>query len=67
MRLKHKGFTVQWTSTTNATDVFVADLDPGRGWQYRVDGGPSISLSLSEAGLGRFVISGSRTHTLIVF
>ena len=49
------------------TELFVADLDPGRGWQYRVDGGPSTSLSLSEAGLGRFVVSGSRTHTLIVF
>ena len=67
VRLKHKGFTVQWTSATNATDVFVADLDPGRTWQYRVDGGPSTGLSLSEAGLGRFVVSGSRTHTLIVF
>ncbi len=66
-RLRRSGFTIQWSSASSRTDVYVADLDPARGWQYRVDSGPSLQLPLPVGGLARVTVSGARAHTLVVF
>jgi hypothetical protein len=67
VRLRRTGFTIQWTSESETADVFVADLDPARNWQYRVDSGPTMPLMLSAGGLGRLTVVGVQSHTLEVF
>jgi hypothetical protein len=67
VRLRRTGFTIQWTSATQNTDVFVADLDPAKSWQYRVDSGPPMPIVLSDGGIGRLTVTGARSHTLVAF
>jgi hypothetical protein len=66
-RLRRSGFTIQWSSASSRTDVYVADLDHSRGWQYRVDAGQALPLTASEGGLARLTVAGVRAHTLTVF
>jgi hypothetical protein len=66
-RLRRAGFSVQWVSASQATQVFVADLDSTRSWQYRVDSGPSIPIPLSDGGIARLTVEGARSHTLVIF
>jgi hypothetical protein len=67
VRLRRTGFTLEWASTSQTTEVFVADLDPMKSWQYRIDSGPSMSMTLSDGGIGRLTVAGARSHTLVVF
>jgi hypothetical protein len=67
VRQRRRGFTIEWPASTPATEVYVADLDPARRWQYRVNGGPPNAIAVSESGLGRFTVSGARVHSLNVF
>ena len=66
-RLRRTGFTIQWASASQRTEVFVADLEPTRSWQYRLDSGPALPIALSDGGLGRLTVTGARSHTLVVF
>ena len=67
VRLRRTGFTIQWASASQTTEVFVADLDSARSWQYRVDSGPSMPITLSDGGIARLTVDGARSHTLVVF
>jgi hypothetical protein len=66
-RLRRAGFTVQWISSSPSTEVFVADLDSTKNWQYRVNSGPSMPIALSEGGIARLIVQGARSHTLVIF
>jgi len=67
VRLRGTGFTVRWISSSQATDVFVADLDSTRNWHYRVDSGPSMPITQLEGGIARLAVEGAQSHTLVVF
>ena len=67
VRLRRTGFTIQWASASQTTEVFVADLDSTKSWQYRVDSGPSMPIALEAGGIGRVSVAGARSHTLVVF
>ncbi len=67
VRLRRTGFTVRWASASQATEVFVADLDSTKSWQYSVDSEPPVPVTLSDGGIGRLTVAGARSHTLVVF
>ena len=67
VRVRRTGFTIQWTAATQATQLFVADLDPARSWQYRVDSGPALPLMRPGEAIGRVTVPGAGAHTLAVF
>jgi hypothetical protein len=66
-RLRRSGFTIQWPSASQVTDVYVADLDPARSWQYRVNSGPARSVTLQDGGIARLTVTGAGSQTLVVF
>ncbi len=65
-RMRSNGFSVQWQSSAGSTRVIVADLDPSRTWQYRLNGGDSRTLRVSMSGVATIEVSGARSHTLAV-
>jgi hypothetical protein len=67
VRLRRKGFTIQWTSASQTTEVFVADLDSTTSWQYRVDSDASMPVTLLDGGIARLTVTGARSHTLVIF
>jgi hypothetical protein len=64
--LRSTGFTTTWTAQGTSTEVFLADLDPGRTWTVSVDGSQVPNFSPNAGGFGRFTVTGSGTHTLTV-
>lgn len=64
--LRSTGFSVQWQSSSGTTRVIVADLNPAKAWQYRLNGGGSVPLRVTPSGVGTIDVPGARTHTLNV-
>lgn len=64
--LRSSGFNVQWQSSAGTTRVIIADLDPAKTWQYRVNGGGSQTLRVTKSGVAAIDVTGTRTHTLTV-
>jgi hypothetical protein len=64
--LRSTGFSVQWQSSAGSTRIIVADLDPGKTWQYRLNGGDSRVLRVTASGVATIDVSGARSHTLTV-
>jgi hypothetical protein len=66
-RLRRTGFSVQWVSSSQSTEVFVADLDSSRNWQYSVNSGPSMPIALSDGGIARLIVEGAGPQALVIF
>jgi hypothetical protein len=67
VRLRRTGFTVQWTSSTQTTDVLIADLDASRSWQYRIDAEPARPIVISDGRITRLQVQAAGVHTLAIF
>ena len=44
----------------------IAHLDRAKGWRYRVDGGETRVLAVSQSGLASIEVTGARLHTITV-
>jgi hypothetical protein len=65
-RLRNTGFSVTF-SASSSTDVFIADLDPSRPWNIRVDGLRAVPLGVQTSSLARVQIPGIGSHTITVY
>jgi hypothetical protein len=63
-RLNSAGFTVNWTATASTTNVHVMDLDPGKKWSVRINGGPATPVQVSSQGIGHVNLAGSGSQSL---
>jgi hypothetical protein len=64
--LRSTGFSVRWTSGAEATEVFVADLDPGKRWVAELDGRVLPPSSPASSDLMRLLVAGSGAHSLML-
>lgn len=62
--LRSTGFTMNWNAEATATEVFLADLDPGKRWAAAADGVNVADFEASPDGLAKFTISGAGAHSL---
>ena len=65
-RLRSSGFTVRWTADGDSTEVFVADLDPGKRWVAELDGRVLTPSSAASSDLMRLLVTGSGGHSLVL-
>lgn len=64
--VRSTAFNVQWRSGSASTRVIIADLDPAKTWQYRLNGGDSRPLRVTPSGVATIDVTGARSQTLIV-
>ena len=64
--LRSSGFTVRWTADGDSTEVFVADLDPGKRWVAELDGRVLPPSSAASSDLMRLLVTGAGVHSLVL-
>jgi hypothetical protein len=65
-RVRTTGYQFQWTASASTTELYLADLQPGRPWAVRIDGGAPRPLSTSSQGMGRITVPGAGSHTAML-
>jgi hypothetical protein len=60
------GFTVGWTASASATEVYLPDLSPGRAWKVKVDNEAEKNLGVSSQGVAKLTVQGAGVHRLEV-
>jgi hypothetical protein len=65
-RLRTAGYTVRWTAVAETTDLYLADLDPGKRWSIQVDGRLTLPSAGTSRQLARLTVSGTGAHTLVL-
>jgi hypothetical protein len=65
-RLRTSGYTLRWTALAGSTELYLADLDPGKRWSVEVDGRLLLPLAETSQHLTRVTMSGAGAHTLVV-
>jgi hypothetical protein len=65
-RLRTSGYTLRWTALAGSTELYLADLDPGKRWSVEVDGRLLLSSAETSRHMTRVTLSGAGAHTLVV-
>ena len=60
------GYTVRWTALAGSTELYLADLDPGKRWRVEVDGRLLLPPAETSQHMTRVTVSGAGAHTLVV-
>jgi hypothetical protein len=62
-RVVNLSYSVNWTSTTPRTQVYLLDLEPGNPWTASVDEAAAM-ISVSQQGVGSLALTGTGPHSL---
>jgi hypothetical protein len=65
-RLRTSGYTLRWTALAETTELYLADLHPGKRWSVAVDGRLLLPQAQNSPHLTRVMVSGRGAHTLVV-
>jgi hypothetical protein len=63
-RILSAGYTVNWSSSTATSDLYLLDLNPSLKWVARIDAGQPVALGVSSQGIASLTASGAGPHTL---
>src|SRR4029450_11243399 len=64
-RLRTSGYTLRWTALAETTELYLADLDPGKRWSVEVDGRLILPSADTSRHLARLTLNGAGVHTLV--